>query len=171
MWTRVNQHRVPAFAVLLIADFGLLITLPVLVGEVNNFTYAFAAVVSVAGIGVYIAYVLPVYLRWRNAATFTPVPWTLGRHYRWVNPAACVWVAICVVIFILPQAPAGVPGREEFDWKYVNYAPLMVGAVFLIVGLWWVARARHTFNGPVRNIEFDAGAGVTEAAPPARAGG
>jgi hypothetical protein len=140
-------------------------TLPALVGDENNFTYAFSAVVSICVIGLYIAYVLPVYLRWRKGDDFRPGPWTLGRHYRWVNPAAFIWVAICVVIFILPQAPAGVPWRDEFDWKYVNYAPIMVGGLFVIVGIWWLVRAKHTFTGPIRNIEFDAAAGVVDEAP------
>jgi amino acid transporter len=165
IWTRLNHHRVPAFAVLFMATCAMLITLPALEGDENNFTYAFAAVVSITVIGLYIAYVLPVYLRWRKGDDFTPGPWTLGRHYRWVNPAAVIWVAICVIIFILPQAPAGVPGREEFDWKYVNYAPITVGGLFLIVGIWWLVRARHTFTGPVRNIEFDDAAGIVDEKP------
>jgi amino acid transporter len=169
LWTRLNHHRVPAYAVLFMATCAMLITLPALKGDENNFTYAFAAVVSITVIGLYIAYVLPVYLRWRKGDDFTPGPWTLGRHYRWVNPAAVIWVAICVIIFILPQAPAGVPGRDEFDWKYVNYAPITVGGLFLIVGVWWLVRARHTFTGPIRNIEFDAAAGVVDDKPAAPA--
>ena len=47
----------------------------------------------------------PVYLRWRMGDSFKPGPWTLGRKYKWMNPFAVVWVAICVVIFILPFTP------------------------------------------------------------------
>jgi amino acid transporter len=162
MWTRLNHHRVPAFAVLFMATCAMVVTLPALKGDENNYTYAFFAVVSIAVIGLYIAYVLPVYLRWRKGDDFQPGPWTLGKKYKWVNPAACIWVAICVVIFILPQGPVGVPGRDEFDWKYVNYAPIAVGGVFAIVGIWWLVSARHSFTGPVRNIEFDDAAGVVD---------
>jgi amino acid transporter len=161
-WTRLNHHRVPAFAVLFMATLAMLITLPALFGDANNYTYAFQAVVSITVIGLYIAYVLPVYLRWRKGDDFKPGPWTLGRKYKWVNPAACIWVAICVVIFILPQAPVGVPWRDEFDWKYVNYAPITVGGLFVVVGIWWLVSAKNTFTGPVRNIEFDEAAGVVE---------
>jgi amino acid transporter len=169
LWTRLNHHRVPAFAVLFMAGCALVMTLPALVGDENNYTYAFGAVVSICVIGLYIAYVLPVYLRWRKGDDFKPGPWTLGRHYRWVNPAAVIWVAICVIIFILPQAPVGVPWRDEFDWKYVNYAPIMVGGLFLIVGIWWLVSAKHTFTGPVRNIEFDDAAGVVDEKPTTQA--
>ena len=113
-------------------------------------------------IGLYIAYVLPVYLRWRKGDDFKAGPWTLGRKYKWINPAAVVWVAICVVVFSLPQGSTGAPWHDDFDLKYVNYAPITVGGLFLVVGIWWLVRARHTFTGPVRNIEFDDAAGVVD---------
>jgi amino acid transporter len=165
MWTRLNHHQVPAFAVLFMAACALVITLPALEGDENNYTYAFFAVVSITVIGLYIAYVLPTYLRWRMGDAFEPGPWTLGRKYKWVNPAAIALVVIMVVIFCLPFTPAGVPGRDEFDWKAVNYAPITVGVLFVIVALWWLLRARHTFTGPVRNLEFDEGAGVVDESP------
>jgi amino acid transporter len=155
LWTRLNHHRVPHFSVLSMALAALLITIPALEGDENNYTYAFAAVVSIAVIGLYIAYVIPVYLRWRQGDSFEPGPWTLGRKYKWINPAAVIWVAICVIIFSLPQVPAGVPWRDEFDWKYVNYAPLTVLAALAVVQLWWVLGARKRFKGPIRQIEID----------------
>jgi amino acid transporter len=155
IWTRLNHHRVPAFAVIFACFWAMVITLPALKGDENNFTYAFAAVVSITVIGLYIAYVLPVYLRWRAGDSFRPGPWTLGRKYRWVNPAAVLWVAVCVIIFSLPQVPAAVPGNDDFDWKFVNYAPITVGVVFAAVGIWWLVSARHKFTGPVRNVDME----------------
>jgi amino acid transporter len=152
LWTRLNHHRVPAYAVLFACACALIVTIPALKGDENAFPYAFFAVVSITVIGLYIAYVIPVYLRWRMGDAFQPGPWTLGRKYRWVNPVAVIWTAICVVIFCLPFGPSGVPWRSEFDWKYVNYAPLTVGFVLLCVGTWWLVSARHTFTGPVRTI-------------------
>jgi amino acid transporter len=174
LWTRLNHHRIPAFAVLFMAAMALLITLPALQGDENNYTYAFFAVVSIAVIGLYIAYVIPTYLRWRMGDRFVPGPWTLGRKYKWINPAAVVWVIICVIVFSLPQSPIGTPGTQTgddpanvFDWKYVNYAPIAVLVVIVAVGLWWLISARNTFTGPVRQIEFDEGTGVA-AEPPKR---
>jgi amino acid transporter len=155
LWTRLNHHRVPHFSVLFMALMALLITAPALEGDENNFTYAFAAVVSIAVIGLYIAYVIPVWLRWRQGDAFQPGPWTLGRKYKWVNPAAVIWVAICVVVFSLPQVPAAVPWRDEFDWKFVNYAPIAVLVVIVAVGLWWLISARNTFKGPIREVATD----------------
>ena len=165
LWTRLNHHSVPAYAVLFMATLALLVTLPALVGEEEGIPYAFFAVVSITVIGLYIAYVIPVYLRWRKGDSWEPGPWTLGRKYRWVNPIAVLWVIVSVVIFSLPFTPAAVPWNDEFDWKAFNYAPLTVAAVFLAVGLWWLISARKTFTGPIRNIQFDDAAGVVDETP------
>ena len=110
-------------------------------------------------IGLYIAYAIPIYLRWRIGDEFKPGPWNNGRKYKWMNLAATIWVGIITVIFCLPFTPSGVPGNADFSWSSVNYAPLTVGGLLVLVGGWWLIRARHTFTGPVRNIEF-AGEGV-----------
>ena len=166
IWTRLNHHRVPAFSVLFMAAMAILVTAPALIGDENNFTYAFAAVVSITVIGLYIAYVIPVFLRWRMGDAFEPGPWTLGRKYKWVNPAAVIWVAICVVIFSLPQSPAGVPWDDTFDWKFVNYAPITVLVVIGAVGAWWLISARNTFQGPIRQIATDDTGRVVEGGEP-----
>jgi amino acid transporter len=137
IWTSSTIHRVPVVLGDLHGRLCLLIvTLPALIGDENNYTYAFYAVVSITVIGLYIAYVIPVYLRWRKGDAFEPGPWTLGKKYKWVNPAAVIWVAICVVVFSLPQGATGAPWEDAFDWKYVNYAPFTVAAIIIAVGLW-----------------------------------
>jgi amino acid transporter len=154
MWTRLNHHRVPAYAVLFMAFWAGVVTVPALEGE-GTFPYAFFAVTSITVIGLYIAYVIPVYLRWRKGDSFRPGPWTLGAKYKWVNPAAVALVIFMVIVFCLPFSPAGVPWRDEFDWKFVNYAPITVIVVVAAVGLWWLLSARHKFTGPVRTIKMD----------------
>src|SRR5215211_8536848 len=158
-WTKLNHNRVPIGAVLFVAAAALIITLPALWNVAEGIPVAFFAVVSVCVIGLYIAYAIPIYLRWRMGDAFQPGPWNNGRKYKWMNLVATIWVGIITVIFCLPFTPAAVPFSDEFDWNAVNYAPITVGGLFLAVGLWWLIRARHTFTGPVRNIEF-AGEGV-----------
>jgi hypothetical protein len=80
-----------------------------------------------------------------------------------------IWVTLCVIIFCLPFTPAAVPWNDEFTWTALNYAPLTVGGLFLIVGIWWLAGAKDTYHGPVRTIQFDAAAGVVEDEPEAPA--
>jgi amino acid transporter len=71
LWTRLNHHRTPAFAVLFVCGAALLITIPALFGNADGIPIAFFAVVSIAVIGLYIAYVIPVYLRWRKGDAFS----------------------------------------------------------------------------------------------------
>ncbi len=155
LWTRLNHHRVPAYSVIFMAVCALVVTLPALIGDEANYTYAFYAVVSITVIGLYIAYVIPTFLRWRMGDAFEPGPWTLGSKYKWINPVAIVWVIFCVIVFSLPQGAAGAPWADEFDWKYVNYAPFTVLVVIGAVGLWWLLSARHKFEGPIRQVATD----------------
>ena len=173
-WTRLNHNRVPVEAVLGVCAFALIITIPALWNvEGAGVPIAFYAVVSVSVIGLYIAYVMPVYLRLRAGASFTPGAWNLGAKYRWMCTIATIWVILCVIIFSLPFTPAAVPWDDEFTWTAVNYAPLMVGGLFVAVGIWWLAGAKNKYHGPVRTIQFDEAAGVIEDEPepeaPARA--
>ena len=165
IWTRLNHKQTPVGAVLFVVVAALLITLPALWNVEAGIPVAFFAVVSITVIGLYIAYAIPIYLRWRIGDAFKPGPWTNGPKYRWMNLVATIWVGIITVIFCLPSTPAGVPWNDEFAWSSVNYAPLTVGGLLLAVGIWWLVRARHTFTGPVRQIHFDEAAGVISEEP------
>ena len=105
---------------------------------------------SVGTTGLYIAFILPVILRLRKGASFERGAWSLGRHYRWINVIAIVWVAFIFVIFMLPTAPSGIPFKTGFTWNAVNYAPLTIVGAFVLFGGWWVLSAKNWFKGPVR---------------------
>ena len=47
-------------------------------GNNGGYPVAFFAVVSIAVIGLYIAYVIPIFLRWRQGDAFQAGPWNLG---------------------------------------------------------------------------------------------
>ncbi len=171
---RLNHHRVPAYAVAASCVLALLITAPALKGNSSGIPVAFFAVVSIAVIGLYIAYTMPTYLRWRKGAAFEPGPWTLGNKYKWMNPVAFIWVGISVIVFCVPFYADGVPfkdggglfGKNPSDF---NYAPVAVGAVLLAVGLWWLLSARKWFKGPVRTVEIDPTTGQVAEDDPAAA--
>ena len=166
LWSRVNPKGVPVAAVLGSCLFALILILPALLVD-SEFVppVAFFAVTSVAVIGLYIAYVIPVYLRWRAGSSFQPGAWTLGDKYRWVNPIAFIWVILMVITFCLPFYSAGVPWEDDFDWNLFNYTPLTVGLTFVIAGLAWLLGMKDRYTGPVRTIEFDEGMGITEVKP------
>ncbi len=165
IWTRLNARRTPVGAVLFVVAAALLITLPALWNVEEGIPVAFFAVVSVCVIGLYIAYAIPIFLRWRIGDAFKAGPWNNGQKYRWMNLIATIWVAIITVIFCLPFTPAGVPWNDEFTWSSVNYAPLTVGGLILAVGIWWLVSARRSFTGPVRQIHFDEAAGIVSEEP------
>ncbi len=152
IWSRVNQRRMPFNAVIFMAVWAGILTVPAAFGNADGVPVAFFAVVSVAVIGLYIAYVIPVFLRWRVGDDFEPGPWNNGRKYRWMNILATIWVGIITIIFILPTSPAGVPFNKAFSWEAVNYAPIVTGGVILAVGIWWVVSARKTFTGPRHTV-------------------
>ena len=148
----------PRNAVITMAVAALLITLPALKGNSagDPFPFAFFAVVSITVIGLYIAYVIPIYLRWRMGDEFGQSPvWNLGRKWRWMNPFAVFWVGLITIIFCLPFTPAAVPWNDEFSWEALNYAPLTVGVVLLFAAISWKVSAHKYFTGQSRNIDID----------------
>jgi amino acid transporter len=164
LWRKLGGNGTPTYAVLFVCLFALIVTIPAFFPNSAGYPVAFFAVTSIAVIGLYIAYTIPVFLRWRMKDAFTPGPWTLGRKYKWVNPIAFTWVGLCVIIFSLPTSPAGVYFGKTFNWNAVNYAPIVTIALMAAVTLWYLISARHSFTGPIRNIEF-ADDGVTVANP------
>ena len=152
IWSKVNDRKMPVNAVLFMVGAATLLTIPALFPNADGTPIAFYAVVSVAVIGLYIAYVIPIYLRWREGDKFDVGPWNNGKKYKWMNPLATVWVIIITIIFILPTVPAGVPFSDDFDWQSVNYAPLVTFGVFAAVGVWWLVSAKRTFTGPKQTV-------------------
>ena len=153
LWRRLNKHQTPTWAVLFVVVLSLIITIPALFGTKAGFPVAFFAVTSITTIGLYIAYILPVFLRFRMGNKFEPGVWNLGKHYKWINLIAIIWVVICVVIFCLPTVPAAVPWEKGFNWVDFNYAPVVTVALALGVWIAWAAGAKNTFKGPMRTID------------------
>ncbi|MDR7085880.1 amino acid transporter [Aeromicrobium panaciterrae] len=160
IWSKVTAAKVPANAVILVAVIGVLITLPALV-EVNLGTkdaplivpIAFYAVVSVAVIGLYLAFLIPIWLRWKMGDEFKPGSWNNGKKYKWMNLVAVAEIAVISVYFVLPFTPAAAPWNDNFSWKFVNYAPILTGGALLLLTLWWHLSAKKWFTGPKHTID------------------
>ncbi len=153
IWSKVHPvTKVPANAVLLCAAVGAVITAPALV-SVNGLPVAFLAVVSVAVIGLYLAFAVPIFLRWRLGDDFEPGSWHNGPKYRWMNLVAVAEIAVISVYFVLPFTPSGVPGNADFAWSSVNYAPVLTFGTLIVLAIWWRVSARHWFTGPKHTID------------------
>jgi amino acid transporter len=146
-WRRINPRtRVPVNAVWAIAVLSWALMLPTL----SNAAVGYLVATSIAVIGLYLAFVLPIILRYRAGESFDRGAWHLGKHYRWIDPIAIIWIVFICILFLMPVTPTGIPGHSGFDWNVVNYAPITVGGAFILFGGWWVLSANKWFKGPVR---------------------
>ncbi|GII89158.1 amino acid transporter [Sphaerisporangium siamense] len=166
LWSRVDRNRTPVNAIVAGCLVALLITIPALYApEGSKVPVAFLAVVSIAVIGLYLAFLIPIWLRLRMGAAFQPGPWTLGPRYKVLGWIAVVEIAVIAIYFVLPVAPAGVPGADGFTWTAVNYAPLAVGAVLAAIAVWWFVSARRWFTGPRRTVDDATGGPARDPEP------
>lgn len=161
IFQKLTATRVPANAVLFVGVCAALVTLPALI-EVNIGTpespliipVAFYAVTSIAVIGLYLAFAIPIFLRWRMGDAFEEGAWTNGSKYKWMNPIAVAEILIVSIYLMLPSLPGGNPFHEsDFEWKFVNYAPIVTLGTLLILTIWWQVSAKHWFTGPKHTID------------------
>ena len=137
LWHRINPRtRTPTNAIWLAAAAAFILGLPYLFNAT-----AYAAVTSIAVIGLYIAYVSPTYLRLRRGKDFEPGPWHLGRWSRPIGIIAVVWVVFITILFMLPTV-------SPVDASTFNYTPLAVLVVLGFAGIWWLVSAKNWFTGP-----------------------
>ena len=67
----------PFNAVIAVSVFSLIIAIPALFGK-NNIPFAFFALTGICTVGLYLAYIIPVYLRLPAGDGFEAGPWNLG---------------------------------------------------------------------------------------------
>jgi hypothetical protein len=146
--------------VILTAVIAAIITAPayltVDVGGIPS-PVAFSAVVSIGVVGLYLAFAIPIYLRWRAGSNFTPGAWTLGSKYKWMAPIAVAEIVITSIIAMLPGNPYAFPTDDGFAWKFVNYTPLVVGGSLLALWIGWHLSAKKWFTGPKMTIDLPSG--------------
>jgi amino acid transporter len=173
LFRRLTAKAVPLYAVLAVSVASLIITIPAYFGTKTGVPWAYFAITAICTVGLYLAYIIPVYLRLRQGGKFKPGPWTLGRNHKWVNIGAIAFVVLVVYALDGPTTAVGAPWNPGFTWTAFNYSPLVL-VIGLIVGLWWWLGAKNRYHGPVRTIdeaEFDAGEPPPVAPGPAVAGG
>lgn len=151
IWRKVSRNRVPFNALLLVAFLTWALMIPTLA----NGTIGYAVGTSVAVIGLYVSFSIPIYLRWRMGESFERGPWTIGKHYRWICPLSFLWIWFIAILFLLPTNTSGVWFTGAFTWTAANYAPLTFGGLLLVVGVWWLLSAHKWFKGPIREVDED----------------
>jgi amino acid transporter len=136
-WHRINKRtRTPTNSIWLAAVGAFILGLPYLYSPV-----AYFAITSIAVIGLYVAYIAPVFLRLRAGDKFQEGPWTLGRWSRPIGIIATIWVAFIFVLFMLPQAfPVTI---QSFNYTPVVFLVVLGGAT-----IWYLVSAKNWFKGP-----------------------
>lgn len=137
------RFRAPVATVWLAATLSFCLALPSLGSSV-----AFAAATSIATIGLYVSYGIPIFIGVLYPANFNKGPFDLRFASRIVALIACGWVVFMIVVFCLPE-------QNPVDSQTLNYTPVAVG----IVALWafgsWILWAQFWFTGPIRQIEAE----------------
>ena len=114
-----------------------------------NYFIGYAVGTAIAVIGLYIAFIIPVYLRLRLGDSWdAPRAWSLGRHYKWIDVVSILWVVIITILFIFPLYTVGLPWNDPFDWQFTNYTILWFAGIGLVFGGWWALSAKNWFKEP-----------------------
>ena len=136
IWHRLDRGRTPRNAIILAAVAAFVLAVPSLWSVT-----AYLAITSIAVIGLYIAYAVPIYLRLRSK-DFHPGPWHLGAWSKPIGWIAVIWVVLISVLFMLPTSTPITP----FGF---NYTPVVVLGTLVIITIWWYASGRNWFKGPI----------------------
>ena len=109
-------------------------------------TVALAAATSIATIGLYISYGLPILIGMVNPAGFIHGPFNLRFFSRPVALIACLWIGFITIIFCLPEL-------NPVDSQKLNYTPVALGVTAVWCLASWLLWARKWFKGPIRQVE------------------
>jgi amino acid transporter len=124
VWKKVSpSHATPVYAIWLCVVAAFL-------GAI--YSGAYAVVTSISTIGLYLSYIIPVYLHLR-AGGVARGPWHLGRFSRALNFIAVLWVIFLCFVLSIP------------DHQRTGKSIL---AVTLALALWYALSERHRFKGP-----------------------
>jgi amino acid transporter len=147
LWRRVAPNRVPRWSVFAIVFMSGVLMVP----AIWNYFIGYAVGTAIAVIGLYIAFIIPVYLRWRQGDSWdAPRAWSLGAHYKWLDVVSILWVILVTILFIFPLYTVGLPWHDPFDWQFTNYTVLWFAGFGIVFGGWWAVSAKNWFKGPVR---------------------
>jgi amino acid permease (GABA permease) len=148
IWAKVNPRTgTPTNSIWLCVGLSILLAVPALVS-----TTAYFAVTSIAVIGLYIAYVVPVFLR-RVSKDFTPGPWNLGRWSPLIGWVAIVWVVIICILFVLPPV-------SPVTISTFNYAPVAVLVVLIFATVSWQVSGKKNFMHGAKDEQATTAAGA-----------
>ncbi|MBI4673702.1 MAG: amino acid permease [Chloroflexi bacterium] len=126
-----HKYRTPVNAILVTSVLAVLIT---------AYSAAYFVVTSISTITLYLAYMFPTYLNWRNKrrnqgehTSNVNAPWNLKQWGPIINVIAMVWIIIISILFVLPP-------NELVLWTMVT--------VGVLLAVYWFGFERSRFKGP-----------------------
>jgi amino acid transporter len=129
-------YRTPIWSIVITSILAVLLCV---------YAAAYFVVTSISVITLYLAYMFPVYLNWRNKrrgkgefTTRETAPWSLGKWGPLINVVCIVWCVFLAIIFSLPP-------NELVLWSMLGLAVLLV--------VYWQAYAKRRFQGPTKADE------------------
>ena len=147
-WTKLDGNKNPSHSAFGLGLAALIVTIPAIWSAV-----AFYAVVSMAVIGLFSSFAIPIYLRWKKGSSFKQGDWNLGNKWKWMAPIAVIEIIVVSIYFIMPLSPAGVWWSKDFKLVSANYAPVAFIVVLGGAMIWWWASAHKHFKGAVRTLD------------------
>lgn len=133
IWRQVSaKHLTPAPAIWLCAIVAFLAAV---------YSGAYVVITAISTIGLYVSYIIPVWLHWRARGTSRGVergPWHLGKFSPAINLIAILWVIFLCIILSLP------------DNMRAGKAMIVVA---LALGLLYVTLGKERFPGPAWSKE------------------
>jgi amino acid transporter len=138
-----DRFRSPVRTIWLAAFLSFCLALPSL-----GSTVAFAAATSIATIGLYISYGIPILIGLIYATQFNARkgPFNLRLFSRPVALIAVCWIIFITIIFCLPTA-------NPVTSQTLNYTVVAVGIIAIFSNGVWLLTARKWFVGPRREVE------------------
>ncbi|SJL03865.1 uncharacterized protein ARMOST_07222 [Armillaria ostoyae] len=143
-WKKINSRtQTPVNAAWLVMVFA---------GICGLLGFSETALTSLAGasvIGLYTSYIVPIFLRITSGRNnVVPGPFTLGRWAIPIGTVAVSWVTFIVVLLLFPTG-------QHTTAQDMNYAIVLIAAVFIFATVSWVTSAHKWFHGPVNNVRDD----------------
>ena len=135
LWHHLDIGRTPRNAIILSAVVAFILAVP----SVFNFA-TYVAVTSIATIGLYVSYGIPILLRLMSK-DFQRGPWHLGAWSRPIGVISVIWVVFISILFMLPSI-------TPITAVTFNYTPVVVLGTLVILVVWWMVSVRHWFTGP-----------------------